>query len=65
MKYLSFWWMFQPNTRGSDDALAQARDREQLGEALQQAEHDGLAIRDRSGQDQHGCPLGQLHAQAQ
>ena len=34
-KNSSFWWMFQPNSCGSDHRVAEARDRKRLGNALQ------------------------------
>ena len=45
-KNLSFWWMFQPEHPRHDDRVAEARDRKQLREALEQAEHDGLEVGD-------------------
>ena len=44
----SFWWMSQPKMRGQDHAVAEARDREQLADALQQSEQDRLPVRDHA-----------------
>ncbi len=48
MKYGSFWWMFQPSRLRQDHALAEARDREELRDALQQTEQDRLAVADQA-----------------
>src|SRR5439155_13287118 len=35
-----------PDELREDDAVAEARDREELGDALEQTQHDGLEVRD-------------------
>ena len=36
-----------------DHGVAEARDREELGEALEEPQHDGLEVRDQGGADDH------------
>ena len=50
-KYGSFWWMFQPSRLRQDHAVPEARDREELGDALQEPQDDRLRVRDQRGED--------------
>ena len=45
MKKLSFCSMCQPSSFGDDHAVPEARDREQLGDALEEAQDDRLPVR--------------------
>ena len=66
MKYLSFWWMFQPSSFGRMTLCPRLETGKELGDALQQAQDDRLRVRDQRGEDHAGGAVrfGPLRNQA-